>query len=353
MKKVLYLTNIEVPYRVAQFNELAKHCELTVLYERERSSNRDDKWAKSEKGNYKKLYLGGIKVGNESAFSLRILKHLFGKYDSIIVGCYNSPVQMFAILIMRIFRIPYIFNTDGEVFVRDKSFKSMMKKFFMRGAKKYLIAGETAAESVRKIIKKREVIAYPFTTLTEKELSENAKYVNAERNDTVLVLGQYFDYKGMDVALKTAKLDPNRKYKFVGMGKRSDLFVEEQMPEPIANVEIIPFLQKEELSLEYQSCAMLLLPTRQECWGLVVNEAASYGMPIVSTWGSGAAVEFLSESYPQYLAQPNNPESLLNAINQLASSDTSEYRAYLVEKSKGYSIEKCIPPHLRACDIED
>ena len=44
-KKILYISNIEVPYRVSFFNEFAKHCDLTVLYERKKSDNRDENWA--------------------------------------------------------------------------------------------------------------------------------------------------------------------------------------------------------------------------------------------------------------------------------------------------------------------
>ena len=68
MKKILYITNIEVPYRVKFFNELAKHCDLTVLYERSKSSNRDGSWSSSEKINYKALYLDGIKIKNENSY---------------------------------------------------------------------------------------------------------------------------------------------------------------------------------------------------------------------------------------------------------------------------------------------
>ena len=42
MKRILYLTNIQVPYRVRFFNELSKKCDLTVLYERSQSGNRNN-----------------------------------------------------------------------------------------------------------------------------------------------------------------------------------------------------------------------------------------------------------------------------------------------------------------------
>lgn len=350
MKKVLYISNIEVPYRVKFFNKLSEYCDLTVVFERKKSSNRDKKWTESESKNFKSEYLGGIKIKNENAFSFKILKYIFGGYDSIILGCYNSPVIMFAILIMRIFRKKYILNLDGEIFL-DNSFKSKIKKFFLKGAEKYLTAGEKSAESLKKISGKRPVLPYYFSSLDKAQIKANSNKKTI-RNKTVLVVGQYFDYKGMDIALKAALLDQSINYKFVGMGNRTELFIKDTNSENVSNIEFIPFLQKEELEKEYMECAVLLLPSRQECWGLVINEAASFGMPIVSTYGSGAAVEFIGDDYPCYLARPDNPEELYDCIKKLFESDVQEYSEYLIKKSENYSIEKSVEVHLRACGID-
>lgn len=56
-QKILYITNIENPYRNLFFNKLSKECDLTVLYERKKTSVRNNKWAKSIEGKYKKIYL--------------------------------------------------------------------------------------------------------------------------------------------------------------------------------------------------------------------------------------------------------------------------------------------------------
>lgn len=348
MKKVLYLTNIEVPYRVRFFNELAKYCDLTVLYERERSGNRNNDWAKSEKPNHTIRYLKGWKIGNENGFSLGVFREIFAGYDHIIVGCYNSPVQMLAILTMRLFRIPYILNLDGEPFLAGDGLKKQVKRFFISGAQKYLLAGEKAAESLRTAIGgDKIVIPYYFSSLSEKELEEHHLLSGGKRTDVILVVGQYFDYKGMDVALEAARMDQSLRYKFVGMGSRTDLFQQEHEIPP--NVEVIPFLQKQELEDEYKNCAMLVLPTRQECWGLVVNEAASFGTPIVSTWGSGAAVEFLAEKYPQNLAEPGNAQSLYKCIiGEKQGKESGKYSEYLLKKSRKYSVEENVRRHIQA-----
>ena len=349
MKKVLYLSNIEVPYRVRFFNELAQYCDLTVLYERELSSNRNAQWAKSEEIKHRVKYLHGIKIARESAFSFGVLKEIFAGYDAVIVGCYNSPAQMMAILAMRLAHKPYIINLDGEPFLDGSDIKVKLKRFFLSGAEKYLVAGEKSAQSIKKLASGKEVIPYYFSSLSEREMNGHAIATReSERNETILVVGQYFDYKGMDIALEAARMDLSLRYKFVGMGSRTEQFLKDFEGIIPENVEIIPFLQKQDLEKEYQSCGMLVLPSRQECWGLVINEAASFGMPIVSTWGSGAAVEFLADRYPQFLAKPGNPEDLLRCIRNCRVYENKEdYQTYLLNKAAEYTIEKSVQAHVR------
>lgn len=349
MKKVLYLTNIEVPYRVRFFNELASKCELTVMYERRKSANRDGKWASAEEKHYAVEYLDGRNLGDEYGFSLRIIELVKKGWDVVVVGCYNSKVQMLAMAYMRMHHISFIINLDGEPFV-GSGLKAFVKKQMLKGACAYLTAGVKAGASLRKAIGEgKHIIPYYFSSLTDEELARHA-CLPCNREKYVLVVGQYFDYKGMDVAFDAACMDSSILYKFIGMGKRTDAFARDMGKIP-DNVEIIPFLQKKDLEEEYKKCTVLLLPTRQECWGLVVNEAASFGTPIVSTWGSGAAVEFLSGSYPQYLAQPGNAVSLLKCIRLCLKSDKSEYVSFLQDFSKLYSIENSVKAHMRAFEI--
>ena len=187
-KKVLYMSNIQVPYRVRFFNSLAKECDLTVLYERSQAGSRDSTWAKSVEETYKREFLDGIKIGNESSFSLRIIKYLLGDYDEIILGCYSTPVQMFANLFLRLIRKPFIMNFDGEIFADGTSLKSFMKKFFIRGASKYLIAGERAVNSLKKIVGTKPVFPYYFSSLSKQELEEHRNISGGAETSTLWLL---------------------------------------------------------------------------------------------------------------------------------------------------------------------
>lgn len=343
MKKILYLTNIEVPYRTVFFNELCKFVDLTVLYERRVSRNRDSSWNGQIEKKYKAFYLDGINIGNEYSFSFKLLEVLFKEWDCVIVGCYNSLSQILAMIVMKLKGIPFIINLDGEPFL-SQNWKTRFKIFILNMAYAYLVAGEKSAKSLQDVVKKQKIIKpYYFSSLTEEEVKIKSSF-SGKRKKKILVVGQYFDYKGMDVALRVATMDKSLNYKFVGMGKRTDLFKKEMgyIPE---NVEITPFLDKTSLEKEYRECSLLVLPTRQECWGLVVNEAAAFGTPIVSTWGSGAAVEFLSDLYPQYLATPGNAESLLKCIRDCLGTNVNEYSEFLKKKALLYFVEKTVKVH--------
>lgn len=287
MRRVLYITNIEVPYRNRFFNELAKSCDLTVLYERRVSKNRNLEWACSEKRKYKTVFLNGIRINKENTIDLSIFKYLFKGYDKIIIGCYNSPLQILLILIMKILKMNYCINVDGEPFIEENNIKTRIKKHILKGAELYFVAGEESARNIRKNLSTDNVVTYYFSSLSKQEILDNAKeYKNLNKNDYSIVIGQYFEYKGLDIALEIAEKFPKEKFKFIGMGYRYNQFKKLVISKELTNVEIIPFLSKEELALEYKKCKMLILPSRKECWGLVINEAASYGTPIISTYGS-------------------------------------------------------------------
>lgn len=352
MKKILYVSNIEVPYRVRFFNEFSKHCDLTVLYTRKKSSSRNEKWAASENHRFKTEYLTGVKFGAEDSISFGILKYVFSKrYDSVILGCYNSPTQMLAILLMRFFKKTYFLNIDGEVFINGNGLKAKLKRFFLKGAQKYLSAGEKSGENLRAVVGDKPIIPYYFSSMSNAELQQNSQSVNSP-DGTVLVVSQYLDVKGLDVVVDAAKKDASIKYKLVGMGSKTEEFVEKYAVNSIENIEVIPFLQKEELEKEYKKCSLFVLASRQECWGLVINEAASFGVPIVSTYGSGAAVEFLSGEYSNYLAAAGDSDDLYNKIKSaLNDENLKEYSQYLIRKSAMYSIEKGVIAHCKACEI--
>lgn len=244
-------------------------------------------------------------------------------------------------------RKDFSINLDGEIFFYKKV---KLKKMLIQGAKKYYVAGTKATENVRKILKTENAFPYYFSSLSENDLKENKINYNKSKNaNFVLIVGRYVKEKGLDIALEIAKLNSNVNFKFIGMGKKEKEIIEKKAVElNIENVKFVPFLEKMDLAKQYRECRCLLMPSIQECWGLVINEAASFGTPIVSTWGSGAAIEFLKDNYSKFLAEPNNIEELNKKLNDLLEcKDINKYKEFLIKKSQNYSIEKSVESYMQ------
>lgn len=350
MKSLLYISNIEVPYRNTFFNELSKYYKLTVVYERKKSSNRNSDWTSSVKPNYSIIYSNNKNIKKENGFSLDFIRFDFNSFDYITIGCVNSPYQIAIMLYLKFIRKKFYLNLDGKQFL-SSGIKNNIKKIIIEIADAYLVAGYKEASQIKNIIKDKPVYPYAFSSLTDSEIIENSSSITKRENDHILVIGQYFEYKGLDVCVKAINGIPNIRTTIVRTGNRTDIFLRECNVKENPNIEVIPFLQKAQLNELYKTATILVLPSRKECWGLVINEAASFGLPIVSTFGSGAAVEFMSEKYDKYLAKPNDAFDLRSKINSLIDAPTKEYQEYsqyLKNKSKQYSIEKMIENHLEA-----
>ena len=347
--KVLYLTNIHNPYRDEFFEQLGRVCDLTVLFEARCDSERDVSWFKGVHArNYVELYL----PSEEQGLISRTMLDLIGRrWSLVIVGCYNTPRQMVAIEIMKHRGIPYVVNSDGFVFDNGGPLKRAGRRRVLKGADAYLVAGETCVPSLRRIVGRRaKVYPYPMTSLNKRRVEDLATNTPTRDPRTVLVVGQYKDYKGLDVALDMASdYCGNLNFRFIGAGKRSTELKAEVDKRGLSNVTIVPFMNQRALTKEFQSAGLFVLPSRQECWGLVINEAAACGCPIVSTWGSGAAIDFISRDYPKLLAEPGDARSLSSAIKayfKMSDIEKHEYSSFLSEKSKSYTIEKMVEIHI-------
>lgn len=59
------------------------------------------------------------------------------------------------------------------------------------------------------------------------------------------------------------------------------------------NIVFVEFKTKEDLIDYYRAADLFVLPTREDIWGLVVNEAMAAGTPVITTTNCGAGMEIL------------------------------------------------------------
>lgn len=358
--KVLYITNIPSPYRVDFFNELGKYCELTVLFERNDAKNREKDWLKIENQNYKSIYMKGFKIGEDSSLCLDVIKYLtLKKYDIIVVGIYSTPTGMLAINYMKIKGIPFCLNTDGGFIKEEGKLKEKLKKYFIGAANAWLSTGDMANKYLFHYdAKKSSVYKYPFTSvknediiqtqLNDKQKKTIKNKLDIKYNTVVIAVGQLIHRKGFDILLKSSKtLNKGIGVYIIGQDASQE-YLDIMEKHNINNVHFIGFKKKEDLKQYYLCADLFVLPTREDIWGLVINEAMSCGLPIITTDKCLAGLELVKNNENGYIIPSENEVILSQKINELTSNKVKlrEMSNNNLKKINYYSIENMAYSHM-------
>ena len=359
--KILYLTNIPSPYRVDFFEELGKLCDLTVLYERSIADDRERGWMKNRSLNFKSIYLSGVSVHSDSALCVSVIKYLKDKsYDAIIVGGYSTPTGMLAIQYLNMIKRPFILNGDGGFIKADSPLKYKIKKYFIGSAKAWLSSGVTTTEYMVKYRANIKYIhEYPFTSLTKKEILNelidcNKKRVLKEKlgikeNKVIISVGRYIKLKGFDTLINSMKFIPKDYGVYIIGGKPTEEYLDLKEKLNLENLYFVDFKSKEELEEYYMVADLFVFPTRNDIWGLVINEAMAKGLPIITTEMCGAGVELIINDINGYIIPIDNHKLLGNKINIVLNNDKlrNEMSSNNLKKIKFYTIEEMAKSHFK------
>ena len=345
--KILFTTNIPSPYRIDFFNELGKCCDLTVLFESRTDKSREKKWVSDKVENFKAVFMKGLKKGDAEAFCPEIIKYLsLNIYDVIVIGAYHTPSGMLAIQYMKIKKIPFILSSDGGI-KKDESFiRCKIKEYFISSASIWLSTGKITSEYLEYYgAKKNNIFVYPFTsikksgilqrplTCIEKDSIRNMLGMTEQK--IILSVGQFIYRKGFDILLKYCEgLDKSIGVYIVG-GKPTEEYIQMKKEMNLTNVHFVDFMKKHELAQYYKAADLFVLPTREDIWGLVINEAMACGLPIITTNKCVAGVELVEDGVNGWIATLDNiKEVMLSSIWQdssLGLNNLNKMREYTIE----------------------
>ena len=346
--KVLFITNIPSPYRVAFFEEFGKLCDLTVLYEQKVAKDRDPKWkADVVANNYKEVYMQRLLQGKDNAFCPKVKKYLDNsKYEIIIVGVYSTLTGMYAINYMKRKKIPYFISCDGGIIKKDNLVKYRIKKYFLSGAEGYFSSAKVADEYLQYYgAEGNRIYRFSFTSLSTEDIinepiSEEEKRIKRKKlgitEDRVfLSVGQFIYRKGYDLLLKISAELPDNVGVYIVGGKPTDELLKLKNRLGLYNVHFVDFQEKKKLSEYYMMADVFVLPTREDIWGLVINEAMAHALPIITTDRCVAGMELVKEN--GMIIKSDSPSELLRAM-QIYCQKTKE--DLMIEETKSLAIIK-------------
>jgi glycosyltransferase involved in cell wall biosynthesis len=183
----------------------------------------------------------------------------------------------------------------------------------------------------------------PDSTKTRKHWKVELGFGNCDY--VLLYVGKLTPVKGVDILIDSLK-HLKQKHKvgvlIVGDGPLRAQFESQIKEIGIEHFHFAGFQNQSNLAKYYQTGDVLVVPSRIEPWGLVVNEAMASGLPIITSHTVGSAYDLIETDKTGWIFEGLNPLKLTQKIelfyNKLTKSGISQ--SYIQSKIKQYSTQE-------------
>ena len=332
------------------------------MFEKNISNERDDSWSKYSFDHFKGIILKGKAVSVNTAFCPSVVKYLNKKWDQIIVCDISTLTGMLAIQHMKMHHIPYWIEGDGGFAKSGKGLKEIAKRHFIKGANGYFSTSAAHDNYYRTYGANPNLIyRYPFTSIGESDIVDHIYSIEekqAIRKDLqmnekriIVAVGQFIPRKGFDVLLKASHhLSDDYGFYIIG-GEPTDDYL--SLTKGKKNIHFIGFKTKPELRKYYLAADLFAFPTREDIWGLVINEAMACGLPIITTDKCIAGLELVENEKNGYIVPVNAPKQTAQKIKEcFLENNLATYGKNSIAKIQDYTFEKMAVRHMEVLSNE-
>jgi glycosyltransferase involved in cell wall biosynthesis len=340
--RVAYVVPEPAPYRAAVIDRLAAHpaLDLVVVYAAESVQWRT--WRVEQRS--PSVVLGGRRLPGAA----RVFYHDYpigpGVFavlrdlapDVVVASGWSTFATQAAMLWARARRVPYVLQVESHDLGRRAGWRRAVKgtvvPWLVRGASGVLVSGTLARRSMLERGAHPDRMGLFAITIDVEEYSRRAELLRADRarirrelgvgaeDVMVLSVARLSPEKGLDTVIRAAADagDPRLVVVLVGAGP------EEGRLRALARTLGVRLVLAGDRPWEsvveaYVAADVFALLSRREPWGVVVNEAAACGLPLVLADQVGAAFDLLRPGENGMLVPADDVAAATRAFAELAN----------------------------------
>lgn len=361
--KVCIITNIPAPYRVDFFNYLIDNSnyDITIIYSSKKEDNRSWKIDESLIRNSIFLKSKTIKIKKKMDNKyIHIPSDIIDKLNSIrpdvVIGSEYNPTVLLAFIWCRLRKVKYISWSDGTLNSEKNinNIQLILRKIICRSAD-CLIASSTATKLAQIKYGAKEEKIYKSLITFDMHKYMNLKYERPiSKISKILYVGSLIKRKGVDLLFQALSLvngeyileivgDGKDKEELVNLAKQLDIY---------DNIKFKGFLQQDELIKLYYENDIFILPTREDCYGLVLLEAMSTGLAIITSKFADGSVDIIDNEMNGYIINPYDIQGFAKVIeNLLRDREICEsFKCYSKKKIEKFMFNNVIKEFIIAID---
>lgn len=363
MKKVLVVHNIITPHTSPVFRELAKKVDLTVFYCAVKEQNRT--WNVVPKGfKYKVLPGFSMKLQGKDLFTNFINLTIFGEInkinpDVVILSGWDLLTYQLTYLYCKMNRIKVIIWSGSTKFEPSwrRNLSLPLVKVMVKNADALIAYGNRAKEYLLGLgaSNNKIFISYNTTDISmyskgcnkyKKELEKKKMGLSGKK--IILFYGQLIERKGVDILIKAfgtvIQYMTNVSLLIVGSGPMKENLENLSKKLRISEIYFIDDPGDKKISKYYSIADIFVLPSREEVWGLVVNEAMACGLPVVVSEFAGSSRDLIKNGENGYIFKGGEVNDLANKLimplkNKSKLSEMGDSSRKLIQ---GFTPEKSV-----------
>jgi glycosyltransferase involved in cell wall biosynthesis len=330
------------PYRSPLFDRVASRDEidLTVIYAARTVADRP--WAVEPR--HRSVFLRGLSVPG----ARRLIRHDYpvtpgiaralrhSRPDVVVVSGWSTFAAQAAIAWSRGHRIPYVLHVESHDLDPRSRWRQAVKGAIaprvVRAAASVLVVGTAARESVIARGARAERVRVFANTVDVPVWLERADRLAAERPEgralqgltdedvVVQCVARLVPEKGLDTLVRAVAEAGHERLHLViaGDGPEREALIE--LAEKLdVRLLVQGDLAEEALAQQYVEADVFALLSRHEPWGVVVNEAAASGLPLVLSDCVGAARDLLRDGENGFVVPADDVGAAAAALRRLAA----------------------------------
>lgn len=330
LKKVVIITNIPSPYRVDFFYYLQQHVkkyEFHIVYSSVRNTSRQ--WHADESRIQNSTYLKSKNIKIKKRYDEHDIYIPYGvgkvlselKPDVVVAMEYNPTILM-AMHWCRKHKVKYISWTDGTLFSERNisRLQRFNRKYIIRRADAFIGSSTASRETQIAYGADEKKCFVSFLTVDlDKYIRPKTQYSNRQ----LVTVGGLILRKGVDLLLDAlAMTDESITLLVVGDGGERERLEKQAADLHISHrVFFKGFLEGEELNRCYSDSAAFVLPTREDCFGLVTLEAMCARLPIISSKYADGARDLVEDGVTGIIVDPYDVNQFAQQLNELVMDE--------------------------------
>ena len=321
------------PYRLPVFEKLSKQVKLNLFFSKPHPFDHLDK-----------VLLSDFDVPSKSGrkcFAYMPIHLLWEKYDAYLVGQIGIQSTLGALLTTLVAKIrnkPLILWTDyieTEYYLKNKTVKrffgDMVRRIFTSQCSAAMAFGKYTRSYLEKITQGRLKIFEVKQVVPE--VCNPAPQSNQNKDKqrvVILYVGYLRKGKGLDTLIRAFKsLNRPEVVCILGGSGKEEAHLRQLASGIEDRVEFAGYIEGETKANLFASADIFVFPSNHDTWGLAINEAMYYGLPIIATSSSGAH-ELIDEN--GIVIPPCDEKALQTALEKLI--DNKSLRIAMGEKSR-------------------